>query len=156
GLALGVSGSVATSPLIQITPGSLLDVTAKPGGLALASGQTLNLNGSAFGDLTVASGSTLLGSGTIVGSLTVSPGAEVAPATTNVTGTIIVSNNLTLAGGHLTWEMAPSFDISDAFVVGGNLVLTGTNTFTVNSIGGFDPSGTNTLITYAGTLTGGL
>src|SRR6476646_1748570 len=52
--------------------------------------------------------------------------------------------------------MAPSFDISDALVVGGNLTLTGTNVFTVNSIGGFDPSGTNTLITYTGTLSGGL
>jgi autotransporter-associated beta strand protein len=156
GLALGTSGSIATSPLIQITPGALLDVTAKPSGLSLASGQTLALDGSAFGNLTVASSSTLLGSGIIVGSLTVSPGAEVAPATTNVTGTIIVSNNLTLAGGHFTWEMAPSFDISDALLVGGNLTLTGTNTFTVNSIGGFDPSGTNTLITYSGTLTGGL
>jgi autotransporter-associated beta strand protein len=156
GLALGPSGSIADSPLIQINPGTLLDVSAKPGGLTLAPGQTLNLNGSQLGDLTVAAGSTLLGSGVIAGSLTVLPGAEVAPATTNLTGTIIVSNNLTLAGGHFTWEMAPSFDISDALVVGGNLTLSGTNTFTVSSIGGFDPSGTNTLITYSGTLTGGL
>lgn len=156
GLAIGTSGSIAASPLIQINPGTFLDVTAKPAGLPLAPGQTLNLGGSVIGDLTVASGSTLLGSGVFAGSLTVTPGAEVAPATTNVTGTIIVSNNVTLAGGHFTWEMAPSFDISDALIVGGNLTLTGTNTFTVNSIGGFDPSGTNTLITYSGTLTGGL
>jgi autotransporter-associated beta strand protein len=156
GLVLGASGSIATSPLIQISPGALLDVTAKPAGLPLAPGQTLNLGGSVLGDLTVASGSTLLGNGIFAGSLTVAPSAEVAPATTNVTGTIVVSNNLTLAGGHFTWEMAPSFDISDAIIVGGNLTLTGTNTFTVNSIGGFDPSGTNTLITYSGTLTGGL
>ena len=156
GLAIGASGSIANSPLIQINPGTLLDTSAKPGGLTLAPGQTLNFNGSAVGDLTVGSGSTFLGSGVIAGSLTVLPGAEVAPATTNVTGTIVVSNNLALAGGHFTWEMAPSFDISDALVVGGNLILTGTNTFTVSSIGGFDPSGTNTLITYSGTLTGGL
>jgi autotransporter-associated beta strand protein len=156
GLAIGASGSIANTPLIQINPGTLLDVTAKPSGLALAPGQTLNFNGSALGNLTVGAGSTFLGSGVIAGSLTVSPGAEVAPATTNVTGTIIVSNNVILAGGHFTWEMAPSFDISDAIIVGGNLTLTGTNTFTVNSIGGFDPSGTNTLITYTGTLTGGL
>jgi fibronectin-binding autotransporter adhesin len=156
GLALGISGSIAASPLIQINPGALLDVTAKPAGLPLAPGQTLNLGGSVLGDLTVASGSILLGSGVFAGSLTVTPGAEVAPATTNVTGTIIVSNNLTLAGGHFSWEMAPSFDISDAIVVGGNLTLSGTNTFTVNSIGGFDPSGANTLIKYSGTLTGGL
>ena len=65
GLAIGASGSIANSPLIQINPGTLLDTSAKPGGLTLAPGQTLNFNGSAVGDLTVGSGSTFLGSGVI-------------------------------------------------------------------------------------------
>ena len=114
-------------------------------------GQTLNMNGTTVGDVTANANSTLLGAGVINGSLTLSPGSEAALGGTNVTGTLIVSNNLNLAGGHFTWELAPSFDISDAFVVNGDLNLTGTNVFTVNSIGGFDPSGINTLITYTAT-----
>ena len=78
-VGVGNSGSIAASPLIQINPGTLLDVSAKPAGLPLAPGQTLNLGGSVLGDLTVGSGSTLLGSGVFAGSLTVTPGAEVAP-----------------------------------------------------------------------------
>jgi len=155
-LSLGASGSFANSPLIAVNPGAALDVTAKGGTFTLASAQTLNLNGTVVGNLTVGPNSTMLGNGIVNGSLTLNPGGEIAPATTNVTGTMIVSNNLTLAGGHLTWEFSPSFDLSDAIIVGGNLTLTGTNVFTVSSIGGFDPSGTNTLITYTGTLNGGL
>jgi len=155
-LSLGAGGSVNNSPLITVSPGAALDVTAKAGNFALAAGQTLNLNGTVVGDLTAGANSTLLGSGVINGSLTVNSGSEVALATTNVPGITIISNNLTLAGGHFTWELAPSVELGDGLIVNGNLNLSGINTFTVNSIGGFDPSGTNTLITYTGTLSGGL
>jgi hypothetical protein len=59
-------------------------------------------------------------------------------------------------GAHLTWDVTPSFATSDGLVVNGNLNLTGVNTFTIDSIGGFAANGTNTLITYTGTRTGGL
>lgn len=155
-LTLGAGGSINNSSLISIPAGVTMDVTAKAGTYAVAPAQTLNLNGTLVGDATVSGGGKLLGSGVINGSLTLAAGSETALATTNVTGTMVVSNNLTLNDAHLTWEFAPSFDISDALVVGGNLSLTGTNRFTISSIGGFDPSGTNTLITYTGTLNGGL
>ncbi len=155
-LSLGAAGSISTTPLIQMDAGTTFDVTAKGGAFATAPAQSLNLNGTARGNLTIGPGSTLLGAGIVNGSLTIAQGSETALATTNVTGTLSVSNNLTLAGGHFTWELAPSLDISDAIMVGGNLTLTGTNVFTIDSIGGFDPSGFNTLITYSGTLSGGL
>jgi autotransporter-associated beta strand protein len=120
-------GTINNSPLVTVNPAATLDVTAKVRRIQLPSGQTSNMNGTVVGNLTAATGSTLLGSGVINGSLTVNSNAEVAIATTNVVGTTYVSNNVTLAGGHFTWELAPSFDISDGIVANGNLTLTGTN-----------------------------
>jgi len=93
GLAIGTSGSIANSPLIQINSGTFLDVTAKPGGLPLAPGQTLSLGGSVLGDLTVASGSTLLGSGVFAGSLTVSPGRSATIRDGAAYGAIVVEGH---------------------------------------------------------------
>lgn len=155
-LSLGAAGSIANSSVIQIAPGTVLDVTAKAGTFALSTAQTLSLNGSVLGSVTVGNASTLLGNGVINGSLTVAAGGGVTAGGTNVTGILGVSSNLVLNGGYFNCDITPSFDTSDQINVGGNLTLSGVNTFKVDSIGGFDPSGTNTLITYAGTLTGGL
>jgi autotransporter-associated beta strand protein len=153
-LALGSSGSIAGSPAITINPGATLDVSANPSGMVLANGQFLNMGGTTVGNLTAGTGSTLIGSGPINGSLIIQSNALVAPQGTNDTGHFIVNGNLALNGGQFNWEVGPSFAASDAFEVSSNLTLTGTNVFTISSIGGFSPNNTNTLLTYGGLLTG--
>jgi autotransporter-associated beta strand protein len=129
---------------------------------ALGSGKTLALNGVVpadvlvQGNVTLNSGSVLFGAGTFNGNLTAASGSEIAPGGTNNQGQIVVNGNLNLNGAHLTWDVTPSFATSDGIVVNGNLNLSGVNTFTIDSIGGFAPNGTNTLITFTGTRTGGL
>jgi autotransporter-associated beta strand protein len=163
-LILGPSGTLA-SPVIALAAGAppLATTLGLPaGGFTLASGQTLALNGVnppdvlVNGNLTLASGSVLYGAATINGSLTLGSGSELAPGGTNNLGQIVVSNNLTMNGAHLTWDVTPSFATSDGIVVNGDLNLSGVNTFTIDAIGSFSPDRTNTLITYTGKLTGGL
>jgi autotransporter-associated beta strand protein len=136
------------------------DVSAAP--YALGSGITLALNGVVpadvlvKGNVTLNSGSVVFGAGTFNGNLTAAAGSEVAPGGTNNQGQIVVNGNLNLNGAHLTWDVTPSFATSDGIIVNGDLNLTGVNTFTIDSIGGFSPDGTNTLITFTGNLTGTL
>jgi hypothetical protein len=166
-----ILGSSAALPSQVITLNPAVNTTVPPtvttlglpaGGFTLASGQTLALNGVnppdvlVNGNLTAASGAVLFGAGTINGALTLAGGSEIAPGGTNNQGQIVVNGNLNLNGAHLTWDVTPSFGTSDGIVVNGDLNLTGVNTFTIDSIGGFSPDGTNTLITYTGSLTGTL
>jgi autotransporter-associated beta strand protein len=144
-----------------------LDVSVAP--YAVGSGKTLALNPNVSPDLfanpatvqvkgnvTLNGGSVLFGAGTFIGNLTAASGSEIAPGGTNNQGQIVVNGTLNLNGAHLTWDVTPSFATSDGIIVNGDLNLTGVNTFTIDSIGGFSPDGTNTLITYTGNLTGGL
>jgi autotransporter-associated beta strand protein len=163
---VGPSGTIPSSVItlnpLTATPPTTTTLDVSGTSFSLASGQTMNLNGLlpsdilVKGNLTVGSGSVLYGIGTVNGSLTLANGAELAPGGTNNQGQIVVSNNLTMNGAHLTWDVTPSFATSDGLVVNGDLNLTGVNTFTIDSIGGFAANGTNTLITYTGTRTGGL
>jgi autotransporter-associated beta strand protein len=140
---------------------STLDVTAVAP-YTLGSGKTLALNGvvpadvAVNGNVTLNGGSVVFGAGTFNGNLTAASGSELAPGGTNNQGQIVVNGNLNLNGAHLTWDVTPSFATSDGIIVNGDLNLTGVNTFTIDSIGGFSPDKTNTLITYTGNLTGTL
>jgi autotransporter-associated beta strand protein len=171
-LIMGPSGSIP-SGLIAVNasanpPTTTLDVTPASG-FALASGRTLALNNNVSpdllanpatvqvnGNITLNSGSVLFGAGTFNGNLTAAANSEIAPGGTNNQGQFVVNGNLALHGVHLTWDVTPSFTTGDGIVVNGNLDISAatgfTNVFTIDSIGGFAPNLTNTLITYTGSL----
>lgn len=102
----------------------------------------------------------LSGTGVVGAAVRIEEGAGVSPGQgTNSTGTLTVSNNLTLAGRTLN-----DFDLSnnpsgsnDLLVVTGNLTLSGTNTLVIRKLNGTLPTGSvYPLITYSGTLSGSL
>ncbi len=78
-LALDGSGSINSSPIIEVGSGATFDVSAVSGGYTLASSQLLRGVGNVNGAITVASGAVL------------SPGLSI--------GTLTMNSNLTLNGG---------------------------------------------------------
>ena len=114
-----------------------------------------NTTGSATGTntVTVNSGGTLGGNGFIFGPVIVNSGGAIAPGT-NTAGTLTLRSNLTLnAGAVLNFELSSGVVASDKLVVSNNLVLGGTlNVTSITAI----VTGTNTLMTYGGALSGTL
>lgn len=134
-LALGATGSIATTPQITIAAGASLDVTA-PGGFTLGSTRTLTGDGTVTGNLTVAGGGL------------VNPGASA--------GTLTITGSLTESGSavnHFDLPTTPGPG-NDLLSVGGDLNLTGVNTIEI--VGGGSPGTVHTLIQYGGNLNGTL
>ncbi len=149
----------------QITDGTGVSMIIKVGtgtltltGMNTYSGSTtisngiLQVNGSLPTNTVTVAGGTLAGIGVINGSVSVLTGGTISPGTNNATsGTLTVSNNLTLAAGSFS-----SFGLgtnSDRVMVKGNLALGGT--LNVTNFGGL-AAGTNTLFIYTGALSGSL
>jgi len=139
-LALLSTGSINSSPRVDVSSGTTFDVSRLAGGYSVASGQTL------------------AGSGTVAGSLAVPAGGTVLPGSDNVAGTLTVTNGLGLAGGMLTFDIASATTegagVNDLVNVGGNLDLTGVSAIAVNPLGLLTVGSTYTLINYTGTLSG--
>lgn len=102
------------------------------------------------------------GSGSVGGAVTIGEGGGVSPGQgTNSPGTLTLTSTLKLTGRTLN-----DFDLSDdptgvtktndRLVVNGVLTLQGTNTFVIRKLNATLPPGVYPLITYSGTLTGGL
>ena len=102
------------------------------------------------------------GNGSVGAGVSVETGGGVSPGNgTNAAGALTIAGGLTLLGRTLN-----DFDLSDdpsgttktndVLNVVGNLTLQGTNTLVVHPLNGSLSPGTYTLITYTGTLTGGL
>ncbi len=117
-LALTNTGAIATSPLIVISSGSILDVNGRPDK-----------------QLTLAGGQTLRGNGTLSGNLNVGAGASVAPGQAAALGTLTVSNGTATLAGTTTLRLnrAPT-DTNDVLrcptgiTLGGNLAVTNIGT----------------------------
>src|SRR5207244_2789985 len=89
--------------------------------------KVINTDGTAtgFGAVTVANSGTLAGSGIIAGSVTVNSGGALAPG--NPLGTLVLSNNLTLAVGSTTFvQIQHSPLTNDAVKILGTLTEAGT------------------------------
>ncbi|MCC6126847.1 MAG: autotransporter-associated beta strand repeat-containing protein [Pirellulales bacterium] len=144
-LALSGSGSIATSPTIEVQTGAALDVSG-------VSGWTLASTAP----------QTLIGTGTIKGHVQDGFGvATISGGTIGTVGTLAFNNNLTLnGGGMLQFDLAHvntiGGGVNDLLTVGGNLNLAGNTTLTVNSLDLVNglASATYRLIDYTGTLTG--
>jgi autotransporter-associated beta strand protein len=137
-LALGASASIANSP--NITVNGTLDVSAVSG-FALGGSQTLQ------------------GSGVVNGSVGTASGSEIIPGTDGTTGTLTLSNSLSLASGATC-----NFDLSstaaganDLLVVNGSgtaLTLNG-NSFVIKASSTLDPAVDYTLVSVPnGTISG--
>lgn len=113
------------------------------------SGGTLIINGStaAGSAVTVNSGGTLAGSGTIGGTVTVANGGCIAPGD-NGAGTLTTGSLTLNTSSVLNFELGT---LKDSIKVNGNLALNGT--LNISSLAGFN-SGTYTLMTYTGALSG--
>jgi autotransporter-associated beta strand protein len=164
-LFVGNNMSFASTNLVFGAPNNTnnyLDTTASPAGLVVK--QTFvppaRINGSL-----VVSNKGVMGNGALTvainGSLTVTNGGQITPGTTFDVGTIIVTNDLVLGGDgsntNFFMNLGPSTNKSDQIYVKGNLILSNNvhNIFTIDTLGGFAPNGTNILIQYSGKLLGG-
>ena len=138
------------SAVVKVGTGMLtLTGTNTYSGTTTISNGTLQVNGTLPTNSVTVAGGTLAGNGFINGPVTVNAGGTLSPG--SPTGTLTISNNLTLAAGSVS-----SFGLgtnADRVVVKGNLVLGGT--LNVTNLAGF-AAGTNTLFTYTGTLSGSL
>jgi autotransporter-associated beta strand protein len=136
-LVLGSSATLS-SLLIDVGPGALFDVSALGGAFSPAAGQTLG------------------GFGSVNGLVTANKGT-IQPGTNSVTGTLTLSSGLTETGGAVNKFVLSSDPVhgsNDLLAVTGNLTLSGSNTVAVI---GTLPNGANyTLITYSGSLSGGI
>lgn len=133
-LALGAAGSIAYTPLINVTNGAIFDVSAWASGYCITNNQVL------------------AGSGSVTGSVIVASGAAISGGNTNVLGTLTLRNNLTLASGAvINWNYSSSANTTDVINVAGTLTLPATATINVSGTGSMLQSG---LIFTAGALAG--
>ena len=143
-LALGAAASLASTNIIAGN-GGVFDVTALPSGnFTVAAGQTLTA-GSTSGFTNDVLGNVIGGAGTV------------NVAGTGVAGTFTLGGNLTLNGGTMSFDLAPTNDLGNGvndLAMVGNLTLTGTTSIAINKLTGAVASSTYTLIKYTGTLTG--
>lgn len=106
-LIAGVAGALASSPVVQVDAGAVLDVSPVGGGFVVGATQTLRGNGTISGNLTV--------NGTL------SPG--------NSVGRLMFNDSLALAGNLvLETTKAGAVQTNDSLVVNGTLTLGGTLT----------------------------
>jgi len=112
-LALGVNGSMGSSPVIDVRSNAVFDVSAVGGGYVLGASQTLK------------------GSGTVLGNVTangvIAPGGSVG--TLNIDGDLTVAGDLVI---ELDKSLSPS---NDVVMVSGALNNTGAGSVTVTNLG---------------------
>jgi len=142
------------------------NTTISAGTLALASGSTLSTAeilvgaGTTFdvsqtGGFVLSNNQTLAGFGTVTGAVTAAASAIIFPGSNSITGTLSFSNVLTESGGAINefnLSSNPAGPNNDFLNASGGLVLSGTNTITIN--GALTSGGVYRLINYGGSLTG--
>jgi fibronectin-binding autotransporter adhesin len=139
-LVIGASGSIASSPILTLAGGTLLDVSAPSGGFALAGNQMLQ------------------GSGTVTGNVATASGTRLNPGSLGVPATLTFSNDLSLATGTTNYfDLALNPTIgsgtNDLIAVGGALNPGGA-TIGVSALGPLNTSGSYRVFNYAGGKTG--
>jgi len=126
---LFLTGSL-TSPTINVASNAVFDV-------------------SSLGTLTLNSGQSIIGNGSVNGSVNVSTGSSIIPGGTGVAGTLTFSNNVTLNGQTVTFDLAnTTAGPNDQINVGGTLTLNANTTLFINELNGSLGVGTYTLMTY--------
>lgn len=132
-LLLAGTSSIASSTLLDVNAGAILDVT----GLSGAS-------------LSLSSGTTLKGAGSVNGSVTAAAGSTVAPGE-SVVGTLTVSNTVTLAGNALL-ALNKGLAVSNSVLAATTIHYGGT--LTITNLGAALAAGDSFKLFSAGTITG--
>jgi fibronectin-binding autotransporter adhesin len=131
-LKLGASGALPNTSPIDLASGGTLD-------LSLVSGLTLGTQ-------------TLQGKGAVLGNLGTTANSVINVGYANLFGALNLSNNLTLGGGTINFDIGSA--LKDTLNVAGSLTLNGTTTIAINMPQGPVLPGTYRLINYTGTLHG--
>lgn len=121
-LALGAAGTLASTPLITVASGAILDTSAKgASGLNLTTGQTLVGSGTVEGALTVGSGATLsvgpsIGAMTITGALTLA-GTNVVEVNSSATpsGDLVNAGSVIYGGTLVVQNLGPAIASGNSF-----------------------------------------
>ena len=145
-LALSGNGSIGNTPLVLVSPGAVLNVSAlNSGAFALGSNQTLQ------------AGRTSGFANDVIGNLASSGTLNVAGSGT--AGTLTIGGNLALNGGTMLFDFAnvttAGAHVNDLITLGGSLSLGGTTTIVPNLLNSVLTSGTYTLISGGTALTSG-
>ena len=139
-LTVSTNGSLASTPILAMTAGSSLDVSAVAGGFTLSGSQTLS--GIAY----------------VLGDIAASAGANLVPGG-NMAGTLTFGNNLTLHGAtnaiNLGADPAQIGGGNSLVAVSSNLTLTGVNTIIIKPIAALSTATPYTVMTYSNSLIGG-
>ena len=148
-------GTNSSSGTTLINQGDLIlgmtALTASP--VSVASGSTFDVSQ----DPTFTLKQTLSGSGSVNGLLTAVSGS-INPGGSGTAGTLTLSSGLTESGGiNNQFALSTPTGTNDLLNVVGNLTLSGANNVTLTAFGGgVVPPGVYPLITYSGTLSGGV
>ena len=138
-LTLGTGGSISASPTIVLA----------------SSVTTATLDVSAGGGLNLPSGYNLSGAGVVTGSVTAAS-SIIAPATVGTAGALSFSNNLSLNGVTVNFDLSSTPGSgNDQIIVGGALNLSGVNTIQVAPLTGSLGIGTYKLFS-CGSVSGAL
>jgi len=159
GLNLGDWGGLAktgTGTLILATNNIYNGPTVVSNGVLLVDGTnsltgTSGLTNYSGGGTVTVYGGILGGTGMISGAVDIKSGGTLAPG--NTAGTLTLGNGLTTEGGSTNLFNFAS-GVGTTVTVQGNLTVQPNSTITVNVTGSALQPGTNTLITYTGTLSG--
>ncbi len=140
-LTLSTNATLASSSSIALAAGTSLDVSGMSSGFTLGAGQVLAGSGTIIGDVSADVGSTLIPGGT--------------------PGTLTLSNSLTLNAATNVLELGEDptqigNNANDLIAVNGNLTLNGVTTLKIAPIGPLSAATPYTVITYTGSLSGGL
>ena len=134
------NGVLNMQPAGDLTPGS---ITVKS--VILGAGSLTNWNTLTTTNITLRAPAT---------EFAVYPGQTLVPSAVGVAGTLQVNGSLNLTNATLKYDLGDASATYDQIIVTNNLTLNGTSTVDVNAIGTLTPSGTYTLMTYAGALVG--
>ncbi len=160
----GGSGSLGGPMNLTKSGGGALTLTGTHGytGATLVAEGALIVNGSLTSSPVTVRGGVWLdgaisGTGTIGNGAVIEPRGSVSPGNgTNSVGTLTISGSLIETDAYNLLDVSNSpGGANDLIAVQGNLNLSGTNILQINPTSGTLSSGTYTLITYTGTLTGG-